>query len=345
MSNKRFSLSVHSSGILVLISMMAICSANAQTSTTTTASAANGSMSAAKPSATPPANPFANLSAQYRIGPGDVLDIRILNRPNLSRESVRVESNGTIRMPLIEGSIPAACLTESELAGAIIDRYLKFYRNPQVDVFIKEYKSAQVAVLGSVNEQGRFLLQRRIRLLELLTFAKGPVPDKAGQTINVIHSATTQCAEKESDDVATGLSTYRLSDTLRGEESSNPFLENGDIVTLPEADQVYVVGNVMLPRTIYLKEPITLTRAIAMSGGLNKDSKNTVRIVRQEPGTAQKKEIYVDLSNIDKKSAPDPTLMPNDIVDVPISGTKSILRSLIGGITPAVSQLPVRVIP
>src|SRR5688500_5463766 len=42
---------------------------------------------------------------RYRIGPGDVLDIRILNRPNLSRESVRVEGNGMIRMPLIDTEI------------------------------------------------------------------------------------------------------------------------------------------------------------------------------------------------------------------------------------------------
>ena len=292
------------------------------------------------------ANPFEKVAEQYRIGPGDVLDIRILNRANLSRENVRVEGNGTIRMPLIESPIQAACLTESQLAKEVTDRYLKFYRNPQVDVFIKEYKASQVAVLGSVNEQGRFLLQRRIRLLELLTFAKGPVGDKAGQTFNVVHSGNgLQCDTGNKNDVETALSTFRLTDTLRGLESSNPYMENGDIVTIPEADQVYVVGNVLAPRTIYLKEPITLTRAIAMSGGLAKDSKSKVRIVRQDPGSPTKQEIYVDLDNIEKKKAEDVALMANDIVDVPVSGTKSLLRSLVGGIAPAVSQLPIRVFP
>ena len=104
---------------------------------------------------------------RYRIGPGDVLDIRILNRPNLSREAVRVEGNGVIRMPLIESEIMAACKTEGELAKEIAERYTKFYRKPQVDVFIKEYHSRQVAVIGAVNEQSRFELQRRVRLLEL----------------------------------------------------------------------------------------------------------------------------------------------------------------------------------
>ncbi|MCA1605271.1 MAG: polysaccharide biosynthesis/export family protein, partial [Acidobacteria bacterium] len=98
---------------------------------------------------------------RYRIGPGDVLDIRILNRPNLSRGAVRVEGNGMIRMPLIETEIYAACKTEGELAKEIMTRYLKFYRHPQVDVFIKEYHSKQVAIIGAVNEQSRFELQRR----------------------------------------------------------------------------------------------------------------------------------------------------------------------------------------
>jgi polysaccharide export outer membrane protein len=137
-----------------------------------------------------------------------------------------------------------------------------------------------------------------------------------------------------------------LSDTLQGDPKANPFLEAGDIVTLPEADQVYVVGNVFTPMTIALKEPITLTRAIAMAGGLKQDSKKEkVRVVRQEAGSMTKKEIIVDLSAIEKKRADDVALLPNDIVDVPTSGGKSFLRSLIGGVAPSVSQLPVRIIP
>jgi len=290
----------------------------------------------------------ASADDHYRIGPGDVLDVRIVNRPNLSRDNVRVEGDGTIRMPLIEGSIQAACQTETELEKEITSRYLKFYRNPMVNVFIKDYRSTQVAVIGQVNDQSRFILQRRIRLLELLTYAKGPSA-QAGQTINIIHSGTAfQCSKTglTREDAPNGISSYKLSETLLGGEKANPYLDNGDIVTLPEADQVYVVGNVLQPRSILLKDPITLTSAIAMSGGLGKDTKTEkIRIVRQEPGSTTKKEIYVDLAAIEKKRAEDIPLQANDIVDVPISGTKSLLRSLIGGIAPAVTQLPVRVIP
>ncbi len=283
---------------------------------------------------------------RYRIGPSDVLDIRIYNRPQLSREAVRVEGNGMIRMPLIEGDIKASCLTEGELAKEISTRYAKFYKNLQVDVFIKEYNAQQVAIIGAVNDQSRFKLQRRVRLLELLTFAKGP-SIRAGQTINIVHATTSSsCQQTDESDSASAFTSYKLSDVLQGDPKSNPYLEAGDIVTIPEADQAYVVGNVFQPITIPLREPVTLTRAIAMAGGLKQDTrKDKIRVLRQEPGTTVRKEITVDLSAIEKKSSEDLSLLPNDIIDVPTSAGKSFLRGLFQGFVPSVGQLPVRVVP
>ena len=127
---------------------------------------------------------------------------------------------------------------------------------------------------------------------------------------------------------------------------SNPYVEAGDIVTLPEADQIYVVGNVYTPVTIPLKEPLTLSRAIAMAGGAKLDTKkDKIRIVRQEPGSLAKTEIIVDLSAIEKKRADDLALLPNDIIDVPLSSGKSLLRGLVAGSAQMVTQLPVHAIP
>lgn len=283
---------------------------------------------------------------RYRIGPGDLLDVRIYNRPQLSRDGVRVEGSGMIRMPLIEGDIRAVCLTEGELAKEISTRYARFYKNLQVDVFIKEYQSQQVAVIGAVNDQSRFKLQRRVRLLELLTYAKGP-STRAGQTVNIVHSsASSPCKQTDENDSTSAFTSYKLSDVLQGDPKSNPYLEAGDIVTIPEADQIYVVGNVLSPVTIPLREPITLTRAIAMAGGLKQDtSKDKIRVLRQEPGTTVRKEMIVDLSAIEKKRSEDLALLPNDIIDVPTSAGKSFLRGLFQGFVPSVGQLPVRVVP
>lgn len=285
-------------------------------------------------------------SLRYRIGAGDVLDIRILNRPQLSREAVRVEGDGMIRMPLIEGSIQAACKSGPELAAEIAKRYLKYYRNPQVDVFVKEYHAREVALIGAVNEQGRYQMQRRLRLLELLSFAKGP-SDKAGQTINIVRGPRTDvCGDNgETESAEGGFISLRLNETLRGEEKSNPYIQSGDIVTIPEAEQVYVVGNVYTPKALSLREPISLSRAIAMAGGPLRDSKtDRIHIVRQQPN-GQKSEMYVNLSAIARKRAEDVMLQANDIVEVPESTGKSVIRSLLGAVAPSVAQLPVRVIP
>jgi len=284
---------------------------------------------------------------RYRIGPGDLLDIRIFNRPNLSRDAVRVEGSGMIRMPLIEGEIQAACKTEGELAKEIATRYLKYYRNPQVDVFIKEYHAREVALIGAVTDQGRYQLSRRMRLLELLTYAKGP-SDKAGQTVNIVRgSRPDPCATTtQAADDASGFISLQLNDTLRGDEQANPYVQPGDIITIPEADQVYVVGNVYSPKPLSLKEPISVSRAIAMAGGPLRDSRTDhVRIVRQQRGSVGRAEIYVNLNAIARKQADDVLLQANDIVEVQESTGKSIIRSLLGVVAPSVSQLPVRVVP
>lgn len=287
---------------------------------------------------------------RYRIGPGDVLDIRVFNRPQLSREAVRVEGNGMIRMPMIDEDIHAACLTEIELGKQIAQRYLRYIRRPQVEVFIKDYQSQPVSVIGSVRNPSQFKLQRQVRLLELLSFVGGP-SEKAGRNIQIVHTAPPSLCEMElaaaeDADEAKKISYYKLDETLNGLEEANPLVRPGDIVNIVEADQVYIVGNVISPRAFLLREPLTLTRAIAMAGGLLPDTKkDKIRIIRQFPGSTAKTEMVVDLKAIEKRQANDPFLQPNDIIDVPTSEGKRLVRSLLGAVVPSVGQLPVRVIP
>lgn len=285
---------------------------------------------------------------RYRIGPGDVLEIRVLKAPELSRDAVRVDQRGMIRMPMLESDIPAACRTEAELSADIAKLYLKYKRDPHVDVFVKEFQSRPVAVTGAVKAASNFKLQRQVRLLELLSFAGG-ASDNAGQTVQIVHTGGLSLCDKGNETTADdteGVVTYKLSDTLRGVPESNPYVRPGDIVQVLEADQVYVVGNVLRPTAIPIKEPITVSRAIAMAGGTAPSTKkDKIRIIRQAPVGTTKEEIFVDLGAIEKRKAEDVFLLANDIVDVPASGAKSFLRSLVGTVAPAVSQLPVRVIP
>lgn len=286
----------------------------------------------------------------YRMGPGDVLEIRLYKLPDLSRAAIRIEDDGTIRMPLINEQIQAGCRTEGELAKDIAVRYLKFMRNPQVDVFIKEYHSRPVAVIGAVNTPGRFQLQRRIRLLDLLSYAGGPA-ERAGGNIQVVHSTTqltcesTAAGSVRNSNHALGIDVYNLNHTLRGDSQSNPYVRPGDVITLLESEQIYVVGNVLRPSSIILKERITISQAIAMAGGTLPDTQSDrVRIVRQNQRSKARQEIVVDLKAISKRHAEDIALQANDIVEVPTASGKRFLRNLLGGIVPSAARLPLQVI-
>ncbi len=332
---------------MLLACLFQLCPAQ-QAATQTSASSLPVTTSSA--TATAASAPDAPTDDRYRIGPGDVLDIRVFNKPQFSRDGVRVDSRGMIRMPLIEGEIQAACRTENELASEITTRLREYLRRPQVDVFIKDYQSQPVAVLGAVRVPSRFQLQRRVRLIQLLSYVGGP-SDNAGRIIQIVHTAAPTVCEQntlvEVDDAsASVLDNFKLSETMRGDDRANPYVRPGDIISISEAEQAYVVGNIVHPTIISLKERITVSRAIAMSGGLLPDTKtDRVRIVRQAPDAATKTELFVDLKAIDKRKAEDIVLQAGDIVDVPTAGGKRLLRSLVGAVIPSIGQLPVRVIP
>ncbi len=285
----------------------------------------------------------------YRIGPGDVLEIRLYKLPELSREALRVGENGFIRMPLINEDIQASCRTERELADDITARYRTYMTNPQVDVFIKEYNSRPVAVIGAVNTPGRFQLQRRIRLLDLLSFAGGPA-ERAGGNIQLVHTAAPLLCESSKDNSArssgssSAMDVFKLNDTLRGDVRANPYVRAGDIITVLESPQVHVVGNVVRPTSLPLKEKITLSQAIAMAGGILPDTqKDRIRLVRQHQGN-NRQEILVDLKAVASRQAKDIELQANDIVEVPVAGGKRFLRRLMGDVVPSVARLPLYVV-
>ena len=324
---------------IVLVTAMFIFAANAQPASTP-----------AKPPGSPAVTSVSSEDTRYRIGPGDVLTIIVRKAPELS-EAVRVDQRGMIRIPMIDEAVPAACKTESELATHIATLYLEYKNNPSVEVFVSEFQARPVAVIGAVNAPGQFRLQRQVRLLELLSFAGGP-SDKAGRVINVIHAGGPNiCETKASDSNSAAcpqeLSVYKLYDTLKGKEGSNPFVQPGDIVSLLEADQVFVIGHVNAPQAIFLRDqPITILRAIAIAGGPARDAGTSrVRIIRQVNGGDGKQEILVDLKAIQKQKAADILLLPDDIVEVGGSTGKTMLQILTGVVPAVVSQGVVRAIP
>lgn len=367
----------------LLIVLLSFVSARAQTTNPT----AQGQDVPPRPNATQVIN-TGNLSEDesYRVGPGDLLDVRVFGRPELGRET-RVTNLGNVRLPFI-GDVHVACLTENQLAVLITEKFKKYLRDPQVDVFVKEYKSQPVAVIGSVGAPGRFQLQRRVRLLELLTFAGGPNLN-AGGVVHIIRgSAPDFCEMKEtqgssmvvrmpapaaapvaSAPVSSGqtqasnqtsealpdqaaikasidqgqalLLSYKLQEVLVGTFDSNPYVRPGDIISLPETDQVFVIGNVVKPGPVSMRSKVTLLQAIGQAGGFMPDAaKGRVKVARVESGTNVRKEIVYNVDDIQKKKAEDVLLQPNDVIDVPTSITKNTVRSLMSVGVGMVGALP-----
>lgn len=293
------------------------------------------------------------MNDNYKIGVGDVLQVMVVKQTLLSLDGVRVSNEGTIRLPMLEADIRAACLSETELSSEVTSRYKKYLLNPQVFVAVREYNANPIAFVGAVNAPGRFQLQRPMRLLELLTRVNGPAPN-AGKTIQIIRSSEasrcTQNAAKPATDAAVDETTQEiislpLAEVIKGNEVFNPFVQSGDILRIAEAqlEQAFVVGNVRAAATINLREPVTLSKAIAMAGGATPDAKTErIKISRQSPDSLAKTELVVNLKDINKHLQDDILLQPNDIVDVPgASGTKKFIKDIFRTVIPAVTRVPI----
>lgn len=278
---------------------------------------------------------------KYRIGYQDTIEIQVFRHPELSQVA-NVSPDGTILMPRIDKPIIAACHTERELGEKIGTLYKTYLKNPFVTVRAVEQRSQPFAVIGAVEKPGSFYLNRRIRLLELLAFAGGPKVEKAGSKIQVARVGNVSgCAESEDvqdgqDDVQ--FLSFKIKDVTTGKD--NPWMQPGDIVSILEAEEAYVVGNVIKPTKISLKEAVTLTQAIAIGGGLAPEAKTSkVRIQRQEANGSLKTETIYDLKDIRDKKIADPILQANDIVDVPKDSVKSVRNGLIKALTGGVPTL------
>jgi polysaccharide biosynthesis/export protein len=294
------------------------------------------------------------VSAQdtnYRIGPGDVIDV-IVNPAGseLSRTGIRVTNQGTIQLPKLDSEIQAGCLTERELADQLKEKYKKYVINPNVIVAVQQFNSNPVAVIGAVNTPGRFQLQRPVRVLELLGWVNGTA-ERAGPSIEIIRNRSLPFCDGSqlvlSGGVEDELITLNIADIFKGTEGANPYARAGDIIRISDAEitRAYVVGNVKNAMAISLKEPVALTQAIAMAGGLAPEARSEKIVIRRQiSGSVNRTEILANLKEINQRKTNDILLQSNDIVEVP--GPKpNIFKDILKTIVPTIGSLPMRVIP
>lgn len=316
---------------------------------------------------TPTASQSASLDIQgikaYLLGPGDVLDVRVFGQPELS-STVQVDSDGNLSaLPFLEAPIKAKCRTDKEIQKDIAAAYGKFINNPQVSVRISERNSRQPAtVFGAVRQPTRVEMKRKVRLNELMAVAGG-FTERAAGTIQILHTEPLMCPEPGEEAAAAPidgtripLNIVKISELRAGKADANPVIRPGDYVLVTEAEPIYITGAVNSPGGIYLRDQLTLSRALAMVGGAKKEAKlNDVRVYRQIPGSANQEVIHVDIAAIKKNQKPDVLLQAYDVIEVSESGMfssnrigQTLLGALTGGLSGAISTtgtyLPQRVI-
>jgi polysaccharide export outer membrane protein len=251
---------------------------------------------------------------EYKIGPKDLLEITVFDLPGLD-QTVRVSEDGTITLPLL-GAVKIDGLTkdelETKLAGLLEAKYLKKAR---VSVFIKEYQSKLVAVIGAVEKPGMYELIGRLTLLQMVSKAGG-FKENASNEIFVL---------REGDKGAASSIKIDLDDLLlNGNQTLNILLLPNDVINVPvdKPISLYVFGAVRNPGKIEVKmsKKITLLQAVGNAGGLADNArKSGIRLKRKDRWSGKETEMKVNLGDIIKGKKRDIELQEGDVIIVPES--------------------------
>jgi polysaccharide export outer membrane protein len=238
----------------------------------------------------------------YLIGAGDVLKIAVYDHPDLST-TVRVNSDGSIFFPLI-GAVQLAGVSvakaSSMLGAALSDGYII---NPQVSVFIEEFRSRKVIIMGQVKNPGLYELRGPSTLLELISKAGGLSPN-AGESVSITRKGNTKAGEEQ-------LITLNLRDLAeKGDSSLDIPVLDGDSVFVATAGTLYVTGQVNRPNAYRIDQKTSIIKAITMAGGFTElAAKSRVKVIRKVNGTE-----WV-LENVPLHTA----VLPEDVIVVPES--------------------------
>jgi polysaccharide biosynthesis/export protein len=273
--------------------------------------------------------PAAAAQESLLIGPGDLLRITVLRESELDQR-VRVLDSGEIALELV-GKVPVDGLTPAQAAARIADHYRngKFLLHPEVSVFVEEYATETVTILGQVAHPGTVRLSAPRSLIDVLSLAGG-LTDLADRHIVIEQKADGTEAEKR---IRVFLSN-RADDAL----NANVLVRPGDTVLVPKAGIVYVLGDVAHPGGYVMQNDsqLTVLQAIALAAGASKTaSEKRIRLVRNVDGLTQS--LDLPLRDMERGREPDVPLQANDILYVPFSVAKNLSMGL-ANITAAASS-------
>ncbi len=233
-------------------------------------------------------------SQGYRVGEGDLLKIMVYDHPDLT-SIVRITGAGKVNLPLI-GETSVAGLTVPNIEEKVINLLSDgFLVTPHVSVFIQEYKSKKVIVMGEVNKPGLVELRGDATLIEVLSKVGG-ITEKAGEILYLQRKRAE--AGESLDDGEQKKMAVELNSLLEGEDSfANISVFEGDSLYVPRAAFFYVNGEVQKPGPYKITKGLTVLQAITVAGGITdyalkekieitrktKEGETTVKAMMEEP--------------------------------------------------------------
>ncbi len=249
----------------------------------------------------------ANLPA-HKIGANDLIALAVYAAPELTR-TVRVGPDGFIELPMLkepiraEGLLPASL--ETVIAAALKSE--KILIRPLVTVTIVEYSNRHVSVMGAVNKPLTFPVIAATRLMDALASAEGVSPT-AGPDVLITGSGDA------------GVLKISLKDLMNGKDPAlNVVLEGGEVIRIPEALKIYVVGNVKKPGAVPVRDgsESTVLKLLAIVEGVTPYAQSRAWIYRTDSETGKRTEIPIELKKILARRSPDVTLIADDILYIP----------------------------
>lgn len=270
---------------------------------------------ASAPDSTPVAAHSTSSLPELLIGAGDLLDVSLYGMADFKTD-VRVNSGGEISLPML-GTVAVGGLSV-EQAATQIERNLSrkgLFNDPHVTVFVKEYATQGISVLGEVQKPGIYPLLGDRNLYDAISAAGGTTP-KAGAYVLITHRSDPQHP----------VQVPLLTGAAKSMKNNVP-VEPSDTIVVSKAGVIYVVGDVRQPGGFVMENgnDITVLKAIALAQGTNPNAAlNAARLIRKNPEGP--KDVPLDLKKILAAKAPDPQLQPDDVVFVPGSAGKGAAK-------------------
>ena len=240
------------------------------------------------------------LTKIYRVGPTDVLDIRINDASSPQSTLFTITSTGFLEHPLLTEPMQVRGLTVDEISTRLESELKRraLNDNPKVSVGVRDYASHTILVSGLVKDAGTKILRREAIPLYVVVADAQPLPEAA--RVTVVRSESNETFEIE----------------LGHATEMNLLVRPGDVITLlPNVTQfVYIGGEVKMPGEKTYRRGLTLTQAIIAAGGVTPKAKEA-RLGRDD-GKGFLVVTRYKLKEIESGKVQDPLVKPGDRITI-----------------------------